>query len=391
MFKFAWISCAETGSSVPAFRRMMDDHDIKAIFVQGDTPYIKASSSSKFGITAPGITKTSTQADIELWHAMFRAEPSWAEFLEWMRDNGRKVYYMPDDHEWGGDNWDHTITQANSSGGFTLSCSTQEEVNAHWRAGIKAARQYMGDNPENTDTAAIIGDIPSEAIIGDTPDASDYPINYFRIGYDVDGNIVQSGAHIEFFAIDCISYRSPIAATDDSNKTMLGATQKAWLKSAVVASQASFRPIMSNKKITRNTGADNTDIWGFYTTERDEILAHFSSNGITAAPWLAGDRHVPQVTQSLVSNGFSADVLCVTACPLGVDHNSNINSQTYSGDTIWKIDKPGKKSRRVYGLGTVHPDRLVVEIRDAETDGILWGGYIESGSNVVQYERTRIG
>ena len=385
-WKFAWLSCAYPCSPTPALK-WIQAHDVRFAHLQGDTPYLWYSGNT-YGVNAPAITKTSSATDIALHHTQQRAAPHWAEFIAWAATNGRPIYYMPDDHEWGGDNWDHTTTQANT--GMPLSCADQVEVNAHWLAGITAARQYMTDNPSNTDAEAVIGDIPSQAIIGDTPPASAYPVNYFRVGYDVNGNVTSSNPFIEFFVIDCISYRSPLSATDDASKTALGATQKGWLKSRVASSSATFRPILSNKKLTRNLGADNTDTWGFYTTERDEILAYFDAQGVIAAPWLTGDRHVPNVAQLQKTSGDSADALCVCACPVGVPNNSDGNNMSYTNAHVW-LARTGQKSVNCYGLGIVDAARLTLQVRDADNDSILWHAYIEAGSNQVQYPQQRFG
>jgi len=384
-WKFAWLSCAYPGSPTKALDYIRA-HDVRFLHLEGDTPYTWF-SGYLHGITSPAITKTSTAADFALHHAQQRAAPHWAEYVAWSTANGRPIYYMPDDHEWGGDNWDHTITQANSL--FSMACTTQAEVNAHWLAGITGARQYMTSNPANTDAEAALGDRPSQALVGDTPPASNYPINYFRVGYDIGGNVVASNPYVEFFAIDCISYRSPISATDNSSKTMLGAAQKAWLKARVTASSAQFKPIFSGKKLTRNTGADNTDTWGYYTTERNEILAHFAANGVTAAPWLVGDRHVPNVAQLKTANGDSADALCVCACPVGVPNNADPD-MNWSASHVW-VTRYTNLYKNCYGLGIVESGKLTLQIRDAVDDGVLWQGYLVPGGNVAQYPRTRIG
>lgn len=385
-FTFAWLSCVYPAAPTPALDHARS-HDVRFLHLQGDTPYMWL-TANVHGVNAPAITKTSLAADFELHHLQQRRAPHWAEFHEWAATNGRPIYFMPDDHEWSGDNWDHTTTQANVPA-FNINCANQAEVNFHWWEGMKANLAYMTDNVPNMDAEAVLGDIPSQALIGDTPPASNYPVTYFRVGYDLDGNVVGSNPHIEFFIIDCISYRSPLTATDNASKTLLGATQKAWLKARVVASTATFKVILSNKKLTRNLGADNTDTWGEYTTERNEILAHFDGAGVTAAPWLVGDRHVPNVAQLLKANGDSADVLCVCACPTGVANNAG-SKMTYTRSHVW-IGEYDSKWANVYGLGTVEQGRITLQLRDSVDDSIRWQGYIEAGSNVVQYPRTRIG
>ena len=385
-FKFAWLSCDEPCAPIPALRRIMAENP-RAVFLQGDTPYMWH-TGTVYGITAPALTSASTVSDFRAHYQQQWASPDWAALRAWADANDVMLYYEPDDHDWGGDNWDHTLTQANHSS-FNIGAADQAAVNAHWWAGIQAAREYMADNPANTDAEAVIGDIPSQALIGDTPPASHYPINYFRVGYDLEGNI-SSTPHIEFFVLDNMSYRSPIAATDNSSKTMLGATQKAWLNARLPASDAVFTPVMCNKKLFRNLGADNTDTLGYYTTERDEILGHFDSQGVTGAPWLTGDRHVPNVAQALKANGAAADVLCVCACPVGVDNNTDDMNMNYTNHHVW-LGKSTTKNLNVFGLCTVESDRLILEMRDCATGGAVWKGTLMAGSNVVQYTRPRFG
>lgn len=383
---FAWFSCVEPFAPVPAFQRMMD-HDVRFVHCQGDAPYLQTAAKTVWGVSVPAITKTSTQADIEANHAALRAEPTWTALSSWLAERGRPLYYQPDDHEWGGDNWDHTITQANAAG-FNLGCSTQAEVNTHWARCRAAALVYQGDNPANTDSEAVAGDLPSQASVGATPDAADYPVSYFRVGYDADGNPVTSNPFIEFFVLDTMSYRSPIAATDNASKTILGATQKAWLKARLPASGATFRPVLSNKKLYYATGADNSDIWSVYSTERDEILAHFDTQGVTCAPWLCGDRHIPMVASATKAAGYAADVLSLCACPTGVVNNELPNA--VCPPHVW-VSRQGQHHNNVYGLGIVESDRLTLQIRRGRDDAVLWSGYMTPGSNAVNYERTRIG
>lgn len=392
MWKFGWFSCSNPFSPTPALTWLMR-HDVRFVMSQGDTPYMYYPSQplTYAGVDITPISKTDTYVEIAKHHQAQRSEPgTWAPFIAWAKANNRPFYYMPDDHEWGGDNWDHTITQANDPG-LNIGCVNQTEVNYHWNQGMLAARQYMTDNPVNGDVASVTGDIPAQALVGDTPSASNYPTNYFRVGYDLDGNVTNTNPYIEFFVIDTISYRHPVSAVDNSSKTMLGASQKAWLKSKLVASEATFKPILTNKKLYQNTGSDNTDTWGKYTTERDEILAHFDSNGVTGSPWLAGDRHVPCVMEAAKSAGAAADVLCVCACPVGVPNNADGPSMTLSAYHTWLSKQPSiGLGHNVFGLGIVDDGRLTLQIRSAATNGVMWEGYMVPSSNIVYKPKTRV-
>lgn len=379
-FKIGWLSCIE---------KKLDNyggHHIarqgyKALFEIGDTPYCNIFGTA-FGTTTLQLTTSSTLEQFKDHYRQHLSIPGCAAYHA-----ATNVYGMADDHEWVGDNWDHTLIQANSgASGSPLGASTQAEVDAHFWLGVQAHQWYTENyciNPANTDVGENT-DKPSEADAG-TP-ASQYPVRYFRVGYDIDGNIDNDSPHVEFFVIDCISYRSPLAATDDAGKTMLGATQKQWLMDRLAASTAIFKLVVTPKKLQRNLGSDNGDVWGYYTTEREEILDHIDTESITGIAWLAGDRHTPQVSQLTVAGGGAHDTLCITACPMGVTINLGAADSTYTEGHVWI-----NTTERVWGEAEIGVDRVTFRIRKSIDGGTLWSGYIEAGSNQVMYPQQRFG
>lgn len=89
---------------------------------------------------------------------------------------------------------------------------------------------------------------------------------------------------VRFVVLDCRSHRDTQAKTDDSTKTMLGATQKAWLKARIDDNTQPFLAILSPVNGDGNHGEGSSDPgpwdgWKGYSFERDEILDYVWNNG----------------------------------------------------------------------------------------------------------------
>lgn len=94
------------------------------------------------------------------------------------------------------------------------------------------------------------------------------------------------GGNAECFVLDCRRFRSANAAPDTAGKTMLGATQKAWLLAALAASTAPFKLIFTTVPLDFGLGVDH---WAGFTTERDEIFA--AIRGLPGVVFVSGDQH----------------------------------------------------------------------------------------------------
>jgi phosphodiesterase/alkaline phosphatase D-like protein len=105
------------------------------------------------------------------------------------------------------------------------------------------------------------------------------------------GGIYQTFSYgrVRFIATDNRSYKSPVSATDDTDKTMLGAEQKQWFKDTVsTATEPVIIWINENPWIA---SADQTaDWWGGYTTERAELADFIAASGKKLAI-VSGDMH----------------------------------------------------------------------------------------------------
>jgi hypothetical protein len=95
---------------------------------------------------------------------------------------------------------------------------------------------------------------------------------------------------IQFIVMDCRTFKSDQAATDNSSKTILGATQKQWVKDTITDSTAAAIVLVSDCPWT---GAPEVggDHWGGYNTERQEIASHITASGKKVVV-IAGDTHV---------------------------------------------------------------------------------------------------
>lgn len=116
---------------------------------------------------------------------------------------------------------------------------------------------------------------------------------------------VRLGALGELFLTDQRQYRDPqpcndrllvpCPADDAPGRAMLGAAQKAWFKSAVPASNATWKlwgsELMAMSLDLPRGQHVNRDGWDGYGAERREILEHFVASGVENLAALTGDIH----------------------------------------------------------------------------------------------------
>jgi hypothetical protein len=128
---------------------------------------------------------------------------------------------------------------------------------------------------------------------------------------------------IRFIILDVRAHRSDPAATDNSSKTMLGTTQKAWLKSELLNATEPVKVVMSGMVWHGTTTTDDT--WAKYSTERTELLNYISSNNITGLYFVSGDSHFLAADNGTnAPGGFPA----IQVAPVN-------NSATVRGGSTW--------------------------------------------------------
>ncbi|HXV52282.1 MAG TPA: alkaline phosphatase D family protein [Solirubrobacterales bacterium] len=114
------------------------------------------------------------------------------------------------------------------------------------------------------------------------------------------------GGAAELFFTDQRQYRDtqpcddailggPCPDAENPARTMLGATQKAWFKSAVSKSKANWKLWGSETMVMSVDQPQGTavqlDAWDGYSGERKEILEHFVANGVQNLAAITGDIH----------------------------------------------------------------------------------------------------
>ena len=119
------------------------------------------------------------------------------------------------------------------------------------------------------------------------------------------------GPLLDIFVLDCRSYRSRQDHTGPG-KTMLGAEQKAWLLSGLVASKAVFKIVVSSVPFLVSSRLDS---WHGYQDEQLEILAALKRDGVRNVIMLSADIHmaidVPHdVVHELVAGPIGASPHC---------------------------------------------------------------------------------
>ena len=113
------------------------------------------------------------------------------------------------------------------------------------------------------------------------------------------------GANASLFLTDERRYRTPQPCKDQlaapcpdassASATMLGTTQKAWLKDALVSEKATWKlwanELMLMALDSAPTVPLNMDQWDGYAAERAEILGHCAAHGVQNLAVLTGDIH----------------------------------------------------------------------------------------------------
>jgi hypothetical protein len=96
---------------------------------------------------------------------------------------------------------------------------------------------------------------------------------------------------VRFIAVDIRNmYRSPGADAQTGSKTMLGATQKQWLKDRLLDPEPVKVILSDSPWIGTATLSDGLDKWWAYDNERDEIGDFITTNSVRAL-MITGDLH----------------------------------------------------------------------------------------------------
>lgn len=155
----------------------------------------------------------------------------------------------------------------------------------------------------------------------------------------------------EWFLLDTYSEASARGAVDNSSKTMLGATQKQWLKDGISASTAEVLVICVNWPWNEPGG------WGAYSTEREELVDYFVAEGLNnKILLLQADWHFCAFDDG--TNSYYASTGSAPGPPIfhfaPLDQNITAASGTYSEGTAF--------DNQMYGLIEVTDNGTTIEV-----------------------------
>lgn len=108
--------------------------------------------------------------------------------------------------------------------------------------------------------------------------------------------------------------RSPGLGTDNSSKTMLGATQKAWLKNELIDANDGIRTYLKvwlndTQWMGANDSVVKGDWWPSYDTERQELISYIAAHNVNVA-FLHGDMHAIAVASKATNTWGGFPVYC---------------------------------------------------------------------------------
>lgn len=106
-----------------------------------------------------------------------------------------------------------------------------------------------------------------------------------------------------FILTDLRSERSPKNISDNANKTMMGATQKAWFKNELLMARDHYVAIFWLSTVPWiGTAVSGNDNWAGYTTERAELANFIKNSWINNLVILCGDAHMIALDDGTNSN-----------------------------------------------------------------------------------------
>lgn len=342
--------------------------DPDVVIFLGDFPYADTSENTFEGITTVGSLKSVANSkdytNYVKQHRKIRRFPGIKDVLR-----NYPTWYIPDDHEYVFDNA-APILALYQAGVVGATTATQTDFDEAWAACLAGNRFACMGNPVNTDS-----------------------------GIDADAEYFRDSFHnIEIFVTDACRYRSSPAAVDDASKRMLGPAQEPWLCDSINNSTATFKLWASPKQFW--AGGANTDAYSYvsagspgYQTELARCL--YAIKGQTGVLAVAGDQHLPSdqmVAADELGAGYPA-ISCLVGCPTGVLQNPTALAAFQFG-VKWRgytLDG-GNRSSMSYNVAAVFRVTDSRIYRYLFTlNGLIPRGYIDAGSNQVQYPQVRFG
>jgi alkaline phosphatase D len=141
---------------------------------------------------------------------------------------------------------------------------------------------------------------------------------------------------VDFFFLDGRYHRAPNTAPDGPEKAFLGARQRLWLESALLASRAPFKVLACGSGWSMADGV-NGDTWAAFRTERDALFDFIRDRGIEGVVLLSGDSHVGELNCIPWSERGGYDLYDLVSSPLAQGTSDS-----------WAGQQPELRIRKVY-------------------------------------------
>lgn len=175
---------------------------------------------------------------------------------------------------------------------------------------------------------------------------------------------------VRYIVTDQRSEASANAATDNSSKTMLGATQKTWFKNLLSSSSGKLIVWVCPRWFRAGTNA-GADDWSGFTTERTEIADHIKANCPGRVVVISADLHT-----------------------LAIDDGTNFDFATGGGGPLKVFQAAALDQTPVSGGGTYSHGEFTnvgqygtMEISDSggSSISVTWRGFDKTGATLVTY------
>jgi alkaline phosphatase D len=98
---------------------------------------------------------------------------------------------------------------------------------------------------------------------------------------------------VDIFLLDDRWYRSANDARDGPDKTMFGTQQLAWLRNALIHSQAPFKLVVNGSQMWNRV--NRFEGWNHYATEQRAFADWLLAQRIEGVVFLSGDRHFSEL------------------------------------------------------------------------------------------------
>ena len=179
---------------------------------------------------------------------------------------------------------------------------------------------------------------------------------------------------VDIFLLDDRWYRTANAMRDAPGKTMFGAAQLEWLRSALVYSSASIKLVVNGSQMFNR--ANRFEGWNHFTAEQQEFVRWLADQKVSGLIFASGDRHFGELLR--IGREGAYPLYEFTSSPLtSRPFDIKDPAERDNADAV-----PGTfAARRQFGLirvsGPSNARHLTLESHD-QTGALLWRQEIDA-------------